>query len=224
MAAAHRTPFDALKQVLPSFTKLVDQWTPEQQEALDEYRATSFLYIKKLDRDEVAIYFTGLDHLVQLFSRMFFCGSLSNVKVVPSTSLQALGCTRHSKSTGEVMIEIDVAHPLMNQDQKLSQSAIATILHECCHAYFEVAACDGYSRSSACRQQQCEEQWLENIGHHGHGNYWQYLAYEVEKAANKELGLPPALDLDRRYAAQCHFDDNGGIGLSETCVRRCFGQ
>ena len=168
MTTAHPSIVDALKQALGSFQRPIEEWTADQRQALEEYQATSFLCIRELDRGDKSIFYFGggLDHLIQLFSRIFFCGRLRNVLYRPCTMLlDSENCYGQARKYGrpgevaEVSILIDVEHPVRKNDTTLSQSVFGTLLHGCVHAYFMTAGCSGDPATTMCEDESCHEIW-----------------------------------------------------------------
>lgn len=205
-------PFDAVTLAVDSFERPTDQWTAGQRKALEDYQRIAFRYIEALDCNDDSIFYTidnGLEPLIKLFGRIFFCGKLEDIEFRPRRTLDAYGLTRESESSDKWLIEVDVNHHTCSADSRRSQSVIATVLHECGHAMLETTVCRGRNGSRECRDNKCAKAYDDLIGRKGHGAAWHLLVKAVERKANEVLGAPTQLNLGRERALREALKDTG---------------
>jgi len=191
------TPREALRSALDSFDKVVERWTPDQQDALSVCQTLIASCVQDIESRQMMMFDTpgGLHAVIARFDRLFFRGQLSDVELTLSTTLFRdtgfIGVTT-AEASGRVSVEIDVSKAMPHES--LSQTILSTLLHECAHAYLRRVCgwppkCDG---------EWCRFLWARDMGSDGHGDVWQSLADAVERVANRELGMERPFQLGRR--------------------------
>ena len=161
----------------------------------------------------------GLQWLLVFIGEAFYRGGLRDVQLRVRDDLQqqeqCIGCTLH----GVLIIELQRYCP--HENEAISQTAIASLVHEGIHAYFMKTACSGSSGHLTCFTEDCHGRYIPRVGPEGHGEVWQLLAEAIERVAIELLGLRKPLDLDRRSEMKNHFAGQG-CDFVDTTWKKCF--
>ena len=102
--------------------------------------------------------------------------------------------------------------------QTTAASIFSTLLHECCHAYFEIVCCKGIYGHTGCWRG-CGMEFERVLSREGHGEAFQYLAADVERVGSIVLGMQ--LDLGREDALTVHFVKPGRT-IDANMMAACF--
>ncbi|KAK1823933.1 hypothetical protein LTR12_001675 [Friedmanniomyces endolithicus] len=190
-------PREALRLATDSFDKPVEQWRPDQQEALSVCQTLIATCVQDIESRQMTMYDTprGLYAVFARCDRLFFRGQLSDVELTLSTTLfrdtDSIEMTTAEQS-GRITVVIEVSKAIPHES--LWQTILSTLLHECAHAYFRRVCC----WPPKCDALWCGHRWGRAMGPDGHGDVWQSLADAVERVANRELGMERPFQLGRR--------------------------
>ncbi|KAK4543303.1 hypothetical protein LTR36_005662 [Oleoguttula mirabilis] len=220
--SGHHSPGDAVGLATNSFFGQLSEWSLDQLGALAAFRMTVDKVVEKLNKD-VGDWLSrpdGLESLVKIFDSIFFRGKLIDVRCEGATPEKLNGSYgRTSTVNKRVYVYINSQHGRVAGDASVAISVISTVLHECVHAYFVEAACNGINSKTPCTLEACQKLLEQELGKGGHGESWHYLGANVEREARKVLGME--VQLGREAAAIAHFEATGEV-LGSAMVQNCF--